>query len=177
VIASIAAGSDSVWSLRDVRFQHQGAMRATIDDVTVDIARGQMTALLGPNGAGKSTLLQLLLGILSPASGTVLLDGRPLAEWTRRDIARRVGVVPQGETEPLFSVREIVAMGRYPHLGPWQRERPEDIAAMYQCLLIAGSPPFRAAKGSVCAWLARSRRNRACSCWTNRRRSSTSGTR
>jgi ABC-type Mn2+/Zn2+ transport system ATPase subunit len=60
--------SQSVWSLRDVRFRHEGAMRRTIDDVSVDLARGKMTALLGPNGAGKSTLLELLLGTLVPAS-------------------------------------------------------------------------------------------------------------
>jgi ABC-type cobalamin/Fe3+-siderophores transport system ATPase subunit len=124
----------SVWSLRDLRFRHDGAARPTIDDITLDIAPGRMTALLGPNGAGKSTLLQLLLGILAPASGAVLLDDRPVAEWARRDIARRIGVVPQGETEPLFSVREIVAMGRYPHLGPWQRERPEDVAAIARAM-------------------------------------------
>ena len=89
-----------------------------------------MTAVLGPNGAGKSTLLQLLLGTLVPSAGEVDFEQRAVREWSRRDMARAVGVVPQGETEPLFSVREIVAMGRYPHLGPWQRERAEDVAAI-----------------------------------------------
>lgn len=134
MIAPLTHRSPVVWSLRDLRFRHEGAVRPTIDDVTVDVARGKMTALLGPNGAGKSTLLQLLLGVLTPDSGTILLDGRAVGEWTRRELALRIGVVPQGETEPLFSVREIVAMGRYPHLGPWQRERPEDAAAIARAM-------------------------------------------
>lgn len=128
------SSTTTLWSLRGVRFQHDGAVRPAINDITLDIARGRTTALLGPNGAGKSTLLQLLLGTLTPSAGQVLLDGRPLSDWARRDIALQIGVVPQGETEPLFSVREIVAMGRYPHLGPWQRERPEDIAAIERAM-------------------------------------------
>jgi iron complex transport system ATP-binding protein len=124
----------SVWSLRDIQFRHPGAGRAAIDGITTEVRRGRMTALLGPNGAGKSTLLQLCLGTLTPDSGTVSFEGRALATWTRRDLARRVGVVPQGEVDPLFRVRDIVAMGRYPHLGPWQRERPEDIAAISQAM-------------------------------------------
>jgi iron complex transport system ATP-binding protein len=134
VIAPLADAASTVWSLRGLCFRHDGATSPTIDDITVDIARGKMTALLGPNGAGKSTLLQLLLGVLVPASGAITLDDRPLAEWTRRELALRIGVVPQGETEPLFSVREIVAMGRYPHLGPWQRERAEDAAAISRAM-------------------------------------------
>jgi iron complex transport system ATP-binding protein len=118
------------WSLRGVRFQHREATRPAVDDVTLQIPSGRMTALLGPNGAGKSTLLQLLLGTLTPGRGDVDFDGRPIAAWTRKELALAIGVVPQGETEPLFTVREMVAMGRYPHLGAWQRERAADIAAI-----------------------------------------------
>jgi ABC-type cobalamin/Fe3+-siderophores transport system ATPase subunit len=89
-----------------------------------------MTALLGPNGAGKSTVLQLLLGTLAPTRGEVLFKRRPVRDWPRADLAREIGVVPQGEAEPPFTVREMVGMGRYPHLGPWQRERPCDLAAV-----------------------------------------------
>ena len=123
-----------MWSLRDVCFRHDGATRPALAGVTLDIARGRMTALLGPNGAGKSTLLQILLGTLAPSSGDVAFEGRPIAGQSRKQLARAIGVVPQDETEPLFSVREIVAMGRYPHLGPWQRERASDTTAIARAM-------------------------------------------
>ncbi|HEY4132393.1 MAG TPA: ABC transporter ATP-binding protein [Gemmatimonadaceae bacterium] len=126
--------ANSVWSLRDVRFRHHGASSFAVDGVTLEIASGRMTAILGPNGAGKSTLLNLLLGTAAPASGSIAFKERSIADWERRALALDIGVVPQGETEPLFTVREIVAMGRYPHLGPWQRERAEDLTAIARAM-------------------------------------------
>ena len=122
--------ANALWQLEDVSYRHPLAEVDAVDDVSVSIAPGRMTALLGPNGAGKSTLFQLLLGTLKPRSGRVSFEGRPLHDWSRRDLAIEIGAVPQGEAEPLFSVREIVAMGRYPRLGPWRREQPEDVAAI-----------------------------------------------
>ncbi|MDB4875972.1 MAG: btuC [Gemmatimonadetes bacterium] len=126
---SIASGP-ACWELRDLTFRHRGTGHSAVDGVTLDIPIGRMTALLGPNGAGKSTLLQLMLGTLSPDSGTVSFEQRPLGAWSRKDLARAIGVVPQGETEPLFTVQEVVAMGRYPYLGSWQREGDRDKAAI-----------------------------------------------
>jgi iron complex transport system ATP-binding protein len=128
---------ENLWSVRQVSYRPNGSARAIVSDVSLEIARGRFSALLGPNGAGKTTFIRLLLGTIEPTSGTITFQGRPLADSTRADLARAIGVVPQGEGEPSFTVREIVAMGRYPHLGPWQRERVEDVAAieraMYRC--------------------------------------------
>lgn len=131
---SSTASDTRCWTLRDVRYQHHGASNTAVDGMTLNIATGQMTALLGPNGAGKSTLLQLMLGTLTPQTGEIAFQGSPLSEWSRGDLARVVGVVPQGETEPLFTVREIVAMGRYPYLGPWRREEERDVAAIERAM-------------------------------------------
>jgi iron complex transport system ATP-binding protein len=120
----------ALWTLDHVSFRHPGADVDAVDEVSLSIASGRMTALLGPNGAGKSTLFQLLLGTLAPRTGTVSFGGRRLHDWSRRELAVEIGAVPQGEAEPLFSVREIVAMGRYPRLGPWRREQPADVAAI-----------------------------------------------
>jgi iron complex transport system ATP-binding protein len=133
-VPTLPHSPSAVWTLRGVRFRHRGATRGTLVDVSAEVAHGRMTALLGPNGAGKSTLVQILLGTLAPASGDVWLRGRPIGSWSRAALAREIGVVPQGEAEPLFRVREIVAMGRYPHLGPWQRERAEDVAAIQRAM-------------------------------------------
>ena len=127
-------GETLSWALRNVRYQHPDASSTAVDGVTLDITAGRMTALLGPNGAGKSTLLQLMLGTLTPQAGEITFRGKPLPQWSRSDLARVMGVVPQGETEPLFTVREIVAMGRYPYLGPWRREQEHDSAAIEKAM-------------------------------------------
>ena len=98
-----------------------------VDDVSVSIAGGSLTGLLGPNGCGKTTLLRLLSGVERPASGSVALDGRDVAAFGRRPLARRIAVVPQ-ETHPAFDypVLDMVLMGRHPHLGTFEFEGPHD---------------------------------------------------
>lgn len=103
--------------------------------VQLDVEAGRCVAVLGPNGAGKSTLLRALAGILPLSSGTILLEGRPLHQWHRREAAQRVTLVPQSVqfTFPL-AVREVVAQGRAPHLGPWRPAAAADHAAV-RCAL------------------------------------------
>jgi iron complex transport system ATP-binding protein len=109
-------------------------------EVSVSVDRGSFTGLIGPNGCGKTTLLKLLAGVLSPDSGTVSLDGRPLARMSRRHVARRLAVVPQ-ETHPAFdySVLEMALMGRHPHLGAFQLEGPADIVIAHESLTATGT--------------------------------------
>src|SRR3954454_6480718 len=85
-----------------------------VEDVSVNVPQGAIVGVIGPNGSGKTTLVKLLNGTLKPSSGSVSLDGAPLATSSRRDIARRIAVVPQ-ETHVTFdfSALEIVLMGRY----------------------------------------------------------------
>jgi iron complex transport system ATP-binding protein len=123
------------WSCRGVSYRYPEGARPAVDSVSLDVPAGACTAVLGPNGSGKSTLLRLLLGTLSPASGSIDLDDRPVARWDRPEIARAVGVVPQGEEAAFpMSVRELVAMGRYPHLGPWRREGDADRRAVERAM-------------------------------------------
>jgi len=106
-----------------------------LDGVSMDVPDGALYAVLGPNGSGKSTLLKALLGVLRASEGRALVDGRDAASWSRRELARAVGVVPQAETIAFpLTVREIVAMGRYPYLGPLRGERDEDRAAIRTAL-------------------------------------------
>jgi len=123
------------WSCRGVTFRYPESNRPAVDGVTVEIPAGTCTAVLGPNGSGKSTLLRLLLGTLRPSAGSVELDGRAVGDWGREEIARAVGVVPQGEEAAFpMTVREMVAMGRYPHLGPWRREGDADRRAVERAM-------------------------------------------
>ncbi len=110
-----------------------------VADVHLDADVGRCLAVLGPNGAGKSTLLRVLAGILPLSSGTILLDGRPLQEWRRREAARQVALVPQSVqlTFPV-PVGEVVAQGRAPHLGPWRPAAAADHAAVRRALQAVG---------------------------------------
>ena len=84
-----------------------------LTDVNLDIEPGMVVGLLGPNGTGKSTLLGVLTGDLEPNSGEVLLDGRHIASYSRKMLARTRAVMPQSSDFPFsYLVRDIVAMGR-----------------------------------------------------------------
>jgi iron complex transport system ATP-binding protein len=119
-----------------------GSVRA-LAGVSLAVPRGSFTGLLGPNGCGKTTLLKLLAGVLRPATGTVSLEGRTLADLPRRAAARHVAVVPQ-DTHPAFyyTALEIVLMGRHPHLRPMQLEGPGDLAIAYEALQATGTERF-----------------------------------
>jgi iron complex transport system ATP-binding protein len=119
--------SDAVWQSRGVVYRYAGAPSDAVAQVDCTIAPGELTALIGPNGAGKSTFARLLLGLVPPARGEVLYRGEPAHRWSREAMARQVGFVPQAE-EVVFPlrVRDFVAMGRYPHLGPWRAETDAD---------------------------------------------------
>ncbi len=89
------------------------AGRLVLADVNLALEPGVLTIVVGPNGAGKSTLLKALTGTLAPTGGEVTLDGRPLAAWSRRDLARRRAVLAQGQHVAFpFTVFEVVALGQ-----------------------------------------------------------------
>ncbi len=103
--------------------------------VDLSLAGGEVLALLGPNGAGKTTLFKTMLGLLPVKAGEVLLDGRPLSGWSRRERALRIAYVPQAHAAPFpFTVRDLVLMGRAAHLSafalPGARDRAIAEAAM-----------------------------------------------
>ena len=123
----------------DVSFSY-GPGQAGLHGVSLDVARGGLVGVLGPNGSGKTTLLRLLGGLLPAASGRITIDGRDVGHMARRDLARRIAVVPQ-ETRLSFdySVLEVVLMGRYPHLGPFELESPKDVAIARDALAATGT--------------------------------------
>jgi len=112
---------------RDLVVRYRSDARPALEGVGTLIEASLLTAVLGPNGSGKSTLLRTLLGVRAPERGEARIEGRVATGWSRRELARKVGVVTQSET-PIFplSVREFVGMGRYPHLTLLQSEGAED---------------------------------------------------
>jgi iron complex transport system ATP-binding protein len=107
-----------------------------VRDVDLDAAAGEVLTVVGQNGAGKSTLLGLLSGELTPTSGEVCIDGRPLGDYAIPELATRRAVLPQQTVLQFsFKAREVVLMGRSPHLrGAWPSLDDEEIAERSMCL-------------------------------------------
>ena len=113
--------------LRARGLTHAFGLAVVLDGVDLELRSGRLLVVVGPNGAGKTTLLRVLAGTLRPDAGEVLLGGRSLGELTRREIARRLAVVPQESQVPFpFRVREMIALGRAPFLGPLGHESARD---------------------------------------------------
>lgn len=92
--------------------------RRLLVGVDIAVVPGALTAVVGPNGAGKSTLLKVLAGDLAPQSGSVVLNGVPMARWTPEERALQRAVLPQApELAFAFRPRDVVEMGRHPHRG------------------------------------------------------------
>lgn len=112
--------------------------RSVLDGVSFAAERGQICAILGPNGSGKTTLMRLMLGFLRPSAGRVLVAGRDVASYPRRELARLLSAVPQETPVDFpFTVTELVLLGRTPHVGMLGIERDVDLraaeAAMEAC--------------------------------------------
>ncbi|MFF1296252.1 MULTISPECIES: ABC transporter ATP-binding protein [unclassified Streptomyces] len=102
--------------------------RTVIDDLDVAIPSGLVTTIIGPNGCGKSTLLRTLSRLLKPAKGTVVLDGDDIARLRTRDVAKKLGLLPQAPVAPDgLTVADLVARGRHPHQS-WLRQWSSDDA-------------------------------------------------
>ena len=93
------------------------ATHPVLRNVSFEIQRGDLVVILGPNGAGKTTLLRTIAKVVYPKIGTVLLDGRDISNMPTNQLMRTLSVVPQSEGSAFsFTVQDIVAMGRTPHV-------------------------------------------------------------
>ncbi|ARJ69662.1 ABC transporter ATP-binding protein [Paracoccus contaminans] len=119
--------------------------RRLLQDLSLDLPGGAMTALIGHNGSGKSTLLKVLARQIAPAAGTLRFEGRGLGDWPARDYARRLAFLPQ-TTPPAegMTVRELVSLGRYPWRGALGRFGPADRAAVDAAMAECGVAAFAA---------------------------------
>ncbi len=117
---------EPVLKVEGVSFRYRDAW--VLQDLSFEVIRGEILGILGPNASGKTTLLRLLDGILEPQRGRVLLEGEKVHAMRRRDVARRVAVVPQ-EAPMLypFTAMEVALMGRHPHLPPLGFEGMRDV--------------------------------------------------
>ena len=128
--------------LRDIGFRYSSGF--SLQHIDLQIPEASMLALIGPNGSGKTTLLQLLAGRLSRQTGSILLDGRPLEDYTPRQRARRMAVISSEQYFQFpFPVREVVAMGRFPFLNRFQPMTDRDREVVDESMRLTRTRQFR----------------------------------
>ena len=133
------AADEPVVDLADVTFGYTAT--PVVEGVSLTVDPGEYLAVVGPNGSGKSTLMQLMVGLLEPDAGTARLFGEPAGEF---DDGERVGYVAQhanAAKEMPITVREVVTMGRFPHVG-FGRLSSEDRATVDDALATVGMSAF-----------------------------------
>jgi len=115
--------------------------RHLLHNVDLQVAASEVVGLVGPNGAGKSTLLRAATGV-RVATGTIEVDGRPLASYGR-ELFRSVAVVQQlPEAPETVTVQDLVMLGRHPHLGLLRRESPHDYEIVREAMRRTGCGMF-----------------------------------
>lgn len=111
--------------INNVDFSYQSSK--ILDDVTFEVKSGEFLGIMGPNGSGKTTLLRCISNVLSPQVGTVLIDGRYVQKLSKKEIAKKIGVIPQTSAiDFTFTVSELVLMGRTPHIERFRSETTHD---------------------------------------------------
>lgn len=127
------AGCEPRLRARGVRLGYDD--RVVIDGLSVEIPDGAVTSIVGSNGCGKSTLLRGLARLLKPQAGEILLDGRSVQDWSTKEVARIVGLLPQSPIAPEgITVTELVSRGRHPHHGLLRQWGAQDEEAVAEAL-------------------------------------------
>jgi iron complex transport system ATP-binding protein len=123
----------SIISAENISFSY--AAKPVMEGVSFSIDEARMVAIIGPNGSGKTTLLKIINGTLFPDAGRMLIDGKETSRWSRKEIARKVAIVPQetAVTFPFYA-EEIVLMGRFPHLNNYRFEDKKDYWIVHEAM-------------------------------------------
>ncbi|NDL63834.1 ATP-binding cassette domain-containing protein [Acerihabitans arboris] len=110
-----------------------------VRDLSIAIPDGELTVIIGPNACGKSTLLRTLSRLMRPNQGTVWLDGREIGSYATKEVARRLGLLPQSSSAPGdITVGDLVARGRYPHQSLLSRWSERDEQAVLEAMRATG---------------------------------------
>ena len=133
--------SDTTFALRNISFRVPG--RTLLHPLSLTFPAGKVTGLIGHNGSGKSTLLKMLGRHQPPSEGEILLDAQPLESWSSKAFARKVAYLPQ-QLPPAegMTVRELVAIGRYPWHGALGRFGAADREKVEEAISLVGLKPL-----------------------------------
>jgi len=110
-----------------------------VDGLTVDVAAGAVTAIVGPNACGKSTLLRGLARLMNPVAGQVILDGSDITRLRTKEVARKLGLLPQSSIAPEgITVANLVTRGRFPHQTMLRQFSRDDQQAVADAMAATG---------------------------------------
>lgn len=130
-----------VLTFQDISFGY--GERKLFEGFSLAIPEGGITAVLGPNGCGKSTLLALAEGMLKPACGAVLLSGTDTLSLSAKERAGLLAMLPQVHRTPSMKVRDLVACGRYAHMGPFGQLEKADWDKVDEAISLMGLEGLR----------------------------------
>ncbi len=116
--------------VRGLQKAYQGV--SVLTEIDFDVKRGEFFGIIGPNGSGKSTLLKMISSVIAPDAGEITLADKPLARYTRKELARVLAVLEQEGLPPVgFRVREVLEMGRFPYQN-WLGEEKDDVTPLIE---------------------------------------------
>lgn len=116
---------------------------AVLKDLSLCVEKGGLLSVIGANGSGKSTLLKAILGIVSPTSGEIIVDGKKADEMNRRELAAKIAYLAQGKSVPDMTVGQMVLHGRFPHLSYPRRYSDNDKRIAEKALMQTDLLEFR----------------------------------
>ncbi|MEV4489483.1 ABC transporter ATP-binding protein [Micromonospora coxensis] len=112
--------------------------RTVLDGLDLTLPADAFTVIVGPNACGKSTLLRTMARLLTPRRGAVLLDGTAIRDLPTREVARRLGVLPQSPLVPEgVTVADLVGRGRQPYQRWWRQWSEQDAEAVDRAMALA----------------------------------------
>ena len=124
--------------VKNLHFAYSGN-RYILESISFKVGRGELCGIFGPNGAGKSTLFKCIIGFLKPKTGKIYVDGRDITKMSIENIAKLIAYVPQEHRPPFpYLVKEIVLMGRTPHLGGIFGPKKDDMEKAIEAMEVVG---------------------------------------
>lgn len=124
--------------VKNLKFGYKNDL--VLKDISFDIKKGVFLSIVGPNGSGKSTILKLLNNIVDAKTASILIEGKDINRFRKKDLARKVALVPQDTTINYeFTVEEVVLMGRHPYKGRFERENKTDYELVEEALKLTNT--------------------------------------
>ncbi len=128
--------------VKNLKFSYRESL--VLKGLSFNIKKGEFVSIIGPNGSGKSTLLKTLNNLYKPNSGDILIEGKNVEDYSKRDLAKIVGFVPQDTTiDYEFTVEDIIMMGRHPYKGRFQKEDKIDYKIVNDVMEMTNTLKFK----------------------------------